>query len=368
MVRRHRLAYAFFTLTLALNLVVLRGGIAKGIERLALVAMPLLLVLGLGLVLRVLTLDPPPGAGPEQSVSAGLGFVWNPDFRALADAGVWLAAAGQVFFTLSIGWGIVHAYGSYIGARDDVALTGLTGASLNEFAEVVLGGTIALTAAVVFLGAAQAQEVARAGSFDLAFQAMPLVLAQLPASGLFATAWFLLLFLAGLTSSVALLQPLIGLLQEDFGVSRPRAVALSGGLLWLCAHPVLFWLGHGFMDELDFWVGELALLVFGFVELVIFAWIFGIDRGWEEITRGARLRLPALYRPLIRWVLPLALGAILATWLAQELGPRLSLAAVDADDRPYVVGARLWLVVLFGAAVAIAHAGARAAARREGGS
>jgi SNF family Na+-dependent transporter len=317
-------------------------------------------------VLRVLTLDPPPGAGPEQSVSAGLGFVWNPDFRALADAGVWLAAAGQVFFTLSIGWGIVHAYGSYIGPRDDVALTGLTGASLNEFAEVVLGGTIALTAAVVFLGAAQAQEVARAGSFDLAFQAMPLVLAQLPASGLFATAWFLLLFLAGLTSSVALLQPLIGLLQEDFGVSRPRAVALSGGLLWLCAHPVLFWLGHGFLDELDFWVGELALLVFGFVELVIFAWVFGIDRGWAEITRGARLRLPALYRPLIRWVLPLALGAILATWLAHELGPRLSLAAVAAGDRPYVVGARLWLVALLGAAIGLAHAGARAAARREG--
>jgi SNF family Na+-dependent transporter len=357
-------AYAFFLGTLLLNLAILRGGIARGIERLALVAMPLLFLLGIGLMVRVLSLEPPPGAGPDQSVVAGLGFVWNPDFTAILEPKVWVAAAGQVFFTLSVGWGIVHAYGSYMGPRDDVPLTGLTGASLNEFAEVVLGGTIALTAAVVFFGAAQAQAVAASGSFDLAFQSMPLVLSQLPGSSLFGAAWFLLLFLAGLTSSVALLQPLICLLQEDFGATRERAVSLSGGVLWVCAHPVVFWLGHGFMKELDFWVGELALLTFGLLELVIFGWFFGIDRGWQEITRGAELRVPPFYRHLIRWGLPLALGTILGTWVAHELGPQLSLEAVAAADRPYVIGARLWLAALLALTVGLAHAGGRAAERR----
>jgi len=120
---------------------------------------------------------------------------------------------------------------------------------------VVLGGTIALTAAVVFFGVSRAQGIAGEGSFDLAFQAMPLVMEELPAGRLFGTLWFLLLFFAGITSSVALLRPLICLLQEDFGVPRQRAVALAGLLLLLGCQPVVLWLGHGFMDEVDFWAG-----------------------------------------------------------------------------------------------------------------
>lgn len=93
---------------------------------------------------------------------------------ALADPKVWLAAAGQIFFTLSVGWGIIHTYASYIGPDDDVALTGLSTVSLNEVAEVVLGGTIALTASVVFFGVVQSQAIAGQGSFDLGFHAMPM--------------------------------------------------------------------------------------------------------------------------------------------------------------------------------------------------
>jgi neurotransmitter:Na+ symporter, NSS family len=360
-------AYTFFVATFALNLGVLRGGIAKGIERLALVGMPLLFLIGIALVVRVLTLSPPPGAAPDQNVLAGLGFVWNPDFAALGEPRVWLAAAGQIFFTLSVGWGIVHAYGSYIAPEDDVALTGLTSASLNEFAEVVLGGTIALTAAVVFFGVSQAQVVARGGSFDLAFQSMPLVLSRLPGSTLLGALWFLLLFLAGITSSVALLQPLICLLHEDFRLPRERAVAVAGGLLFIGCQPVLLWLGHGFLDELDFWAGEFALLLFGFLEVVIFAWLFGMDRGWHEITRGARLRVPHAYRAVIGWVMPLALGAILVSWAAHDLVPALSLAHVAAADRPYVLGARGFLLALLGAALWAARAAERARAARERG-
>jgi len=359
-------AYAFFAATFALNLVVLRGGIARGIERLALFAMPLLFLAAMLLMVRVLTLPPLAGGGPDQTVLSGLGFVWNPDFASLANPRVWLAAAGQVFFTLSVGWGIMHAYASYIGRDDDIVLTGLTSASLNEFAEVVLGGTIALTASVVFFGVVQSQAIAREGSFDLAFQAMPLVLEQLPASRLLGALWFLLLFFAGITSSVALLQPLICLLHEDFGLPRGRAVAFAGALLLLACQPVVLWLGHGFMDEIDFWVGELALLAFGFLEVVIFAWVFGIDRGFAEIGRGAQLRLPAVYRIVIAWLMPLALGAILAAWVVHDLMARLSLVDVPTTDRPYVIGARLFLVALLAAACLAARSGARRLAARTG--
>jgi SNF family Na+-dependent transporter len=320
------------------------------------------------LLVRVLTLDPPAGAGPDQSVQAGLGFVWNPDFRAIGDPKVWLAAAGQIFFTLSVGWGILHTYASYIGPDDDVALTGLSTASLNEVAEVVLGGTIALTAAVVFFGVMESRAIAEQGSFDLGFHAMPLVLQQIPGGAIFGALWFLLLFFAGITSSVAMLQPTVALLREDFDLPRTPAVLITAALVFLGSQPVLFFLGHGFMDQLDFWAGSFGLLLFGFLEIVIFTRLYGMARGWDEITRGARLRVPGVFRFVIAWVMPIGMGAILLAWSATNLLPELSLAKVDGADRPYVVGARLMLVALLVGYWVAVGAGARRRAAREGAS
>jgi len=345
---------------------ILLGGVAKGIERLALWAMPTLFLFAVILMIRVLTLDPPAGAAADQSVSSGLGFIWNPDFGAIADPQVWLSAAGQIFFTLSVGWGILHTYASYIGPDDDVALTGLGTASLNEFAEVVLGGTIALTAAVVFFGVMQAQEIAQQGSFDLGFHAMPLALEQMPGGRVFGAMWFLLLFFAGITSSVAMLQPTIALLREDFGLPRSRAVWTTGALVFLGSQPVLFFFAHGFMDQLDFWAGSFGLLLFGFVEIVIFTRLFGMAKGWAEITHGAKLQIPRFFHFVIEWVMPLGMGAILLAWSVTNLLPELSLEKVAEADRPYVVGARVFLIAtLAGFALAV-RAGSRRRARAEG--
>ncbi|MFQ5515797.1 MAG: sodium-dependent transporter [Myxococcota bacterium] len=312
--------YGFFAITLALNLWVLSGGIARGIERFAKLALPLLFLMAGVLVVRVLTLDPPAGAGPDQSVLSGLGFVWNPDLTQLGDPRVWLAAAGQVFFTLSVGWGIIHTYTSYLDPDDDIALTGLSTASLNEFAEIVLGGTIAITASVVFFGIVATQEIVAGGTFDLGFQAMAVIFQQLPLGRVLGGLWFLLLFFAGLTSAVAITQPAVALIQEGFGLTRRRSVGLVGLALLVLSTPALWW--DGVLDELDFWAGTFSLLLFGLAEAVIFAWIFGIERGWEEMTRGAEITLPRLLRPVLRYVTPLFLALILLGFALQSLGDR----------------------------------------------
>jgi SNF family Na+-dependent transporter len=339
-------AYGFFVLAFVLNVAILLGGIARGIERLALFAMPLLFVFAAILMLRVLTLDAPAGAGPDQSVSAGLGFVWNPDFSAIGDPQVWLAAAGQIFFTLSVGWGILHTYASYMAPDDDVPRTGTATAGLNELAEVVLGGTIALTAAVVFFGVVEARAIAGQGSFDLGFHAMPLALEQMPGGRVFGALWFLLLFFAGITSSVAMLQPTVALLREDFGLARSPAVLVTALLVFVGSQPVLFFFAHGFMDQLDFWAGSFGLLLFGFLEIVIFTRLFGMARGWAEINHGARRPIPRIFHFVIAWVMPIGMGAILLSWSATNLLPELDLSQVAEGDRPYVLGARFWLVGL----------------------
>jgi SNF family Na+-dependent transporter len=336
--------YLFYLLTLGLTLLVLSGGIARGIERLAKVALPALFLLAVVLVVRVLTLDAPPGAGPDQSVGAGLGFVWNPRLHELANARVWLAAAG----------GIIHTYTSYLRPDDDVALTGLSMASLNEFAEVVLGGTIAITAAVVFFGLSATQEIATS-TFDLGFNAMAVIFQKLPLGGAIGALWFLLLFFAGLTSAVAITQPMVALIQEGFRTTRARAVGLTGLALFVLSQPVL--LLQGTLDELDFWAGTFCLLLFGFVEALIFVWAFGMERGWEEITRGAAIRVPRIVRGVLRWVTPVFLGLILLGFAVQ------SLPAVIGTGGGTIWLARILMVAIF---VGIA-AMARVAVRRAGG-
>lgn len=342
-------AYGFLLVTLSVTAGVLRGGIASGIERLAKLAIPTLFLIGAFLVVRVLTFGTPDAAFPERSAWNGMGYVWNPHYELLAEPGVWVAAAGQIFFSLSIGWGIIHTYASYLKPDDDVVLTGTATVALNETAEIVLGGTIALTAAVAFFGIEATEEIARGGSFDLGFQALPVVFQKIPLGNLVGALWFFLLFLAGLTSAVAMSQPMIALLQESWEVTTERATTLVCGAFFVLMQPVIFFQRYGFLDEIDYWVGAIGLVVFALLEVVVFGWFFGIGRGWAEIERGALLRPFGFFRPVLRYGTPLYLSGILGFWAWKELPGRLAMEGVDPESLPYRVGARvLMLALLFG--------------------
>ncbi|MBP6124464.1 MAG: sodium:calcium symporter, partial [Phycisphaerae bacterium] len=168
-------AYLFFLLAFGMNLLIVSFGISRGIERFCKWALPLLFLIAIVLVVRVLLLGTPDPAYPERSIYNGFGFLWNPDWSALLKGKVWLAAAGQIFFTLSCGFGVILTYASYLRRKDDVVLSGLSAAAANEFAEVILGGSLVIPAAYAFLGPEGLQEVAQK-VFDLGFVTMPLIL------------------------------------------------------------------------------------------------------------------------------------------------------------------------------------------------
>ncbi|MBI2988807.1 MAG: sodium-dependent transporter [Deltaproteobacteria bacterium] len=350
-------AYLSFLITLGLSFYIVYRGIPGGIERLGKIAMPLLFLIGVALAVRVLTLGTPDPNYPENNVLNGLGFVWNPQPERLTDATIWLAAAGQIFFTLSVATGAIPTYASYMREEDDVALTGLSTASLNELAEVVLGGTIAITAAVAFFGLAETEEIARKGAFNLGFQALPMIFQRIPLGQLFGGLWFLLLFFAGISSVVALTQPAMALFQDGFGWSRGKTTAVVLAALFLLCQPVIFFLKHGFLDELDFWVGTFGLSLFALIETIQFAWVFGMERGWEEITKGAAITVPRIFYYVIKYITPLFLLFILAAWAIQDVPEKLLMAGVRPEDVPYVWGARVLMIAIllgFGVLVKIA--------------
>jgi NSS family neurotransmitter:Na+ symporter len=340
-------AYLFFILTFALNFWVLAGGVRRGIEKLALWGLPLLLILAIGLTIRVLTMGAPDPAHPEWTVWNGMGFLWNPDLSRLTEAKVWLAATGQILFTLSVGMGCVLTYASYMKRKQDVVVAGASSASTNTFAEVILGGSLVIPVAFAFLGPQEILAVAQSGTFNLGFVTMPLMLGQMPMATLLAFVWFLLLFLAGLTSSVSMLQTGMAFLEDEFGWSRQKTLWVMGAFSFVACQPAIFGLSHGVVDEMDFWAGTFGLVVFALVEVILFAWVFGMDKAWEELHLGAKFHLPLIFKFVIKWVTPPFLIVILVVWAWQQGIDVLLMKNAKAEDMPWVLGTRVFLVLFF---------------------
>jgi SNF family Na+-dependent transporter len=345
-----------------LNFVLIYRGIARGIELFCKYAMPTLVVIALVILLRVLTLGTPDPSQPERNVDNGLGFMWNPVknvveyqgddgewivdrevvdsealnavkaaaagkttmrvrhismFEQLANPQLWLAAAGQIFFSLSVGFGVIITYSSYMSKKDDVVLSGLAATSANEFCEVALGGLITLPAAVTFLGVAG---VAGMGTFGLGFNVLPMVFANMPFGELFGFLFFFLLFLAAVTSSISMLQPGIAFLEEAMRINRKQSVALLGLITAIgCGFVVYFSKDVKALDTMDFWVGTFLIFVLSTIQIIIFGWILGVDKGLKLAQEGAAIRIPGFFKFVMKYVSPLFLLTIFALWVTANV-------------------------------------------------
>jgi SNF family Na+-dependent transporter len=246
--------------------------------------MPAIYLFGIILIIRTLTLGAP--VNPNWTPLKGLSYIWAPRWNELSWTGA-LAAAGQIFFTLSIGMGIIQNYASYLKADDDIVLSGITTVSLNEFAEVILGGTIAIPIAYTFLG-----EKGLGQSIGLSFIALPNIFRTMGGGNLVGTLWFLLLFFAGFTSAIAMYNYLVSLLQEELGVKRKPAsiiifmVYIIAGLP-VGLEPILTKTADlAYFTEIDNWVGSYFLVVLGLIEVIVVGWLMR-DKALVEIIEEA---------------------------------------------------------------------------------
>ncbi len=312
----------WFFLTLALNTWILSRGLAKGIELAAKIGMPLLLGFGAILAIRGLTLSPD-DPNVVESPLVGLNFVWQPDLKGLLNPTTWLAAAGQIFFTLSVGMGSIHCYASYVREKDDIALGASSAGWMNEFVEVVLGGSLLIPLATAYLGLAHVQGMtgSEEGGFGIGFYTLPTLFNNWGFFGRIAGGmWFGLLFIAGITSSLAMGQPIIAFLEDEFQWNRRPAALLFGGCTLLLGFMCVWLYPGGTFDEFDFWTGTFSLVVFALLEAFAFAFIFGMKNGWDEITRGAEIAVPRVFRFVIQWVTPIFILIIFVGSLIKPAG------------------------------------------------
>lgn len=311
-----------FLLCLAINVWILTKGLKGGIEKVATYGIPLLILLGVFLAIRGVMIQP----GDEGAIASGiegLDFLWTPQYSSLLDPKVWLAAAGQIFFTLSVGMGTVQCYASYVRKNDDIALKAITTSFVNEFVEIVLGGTILISISVGFFGIDVVKNmVATEGGFGIAFQSMPFLFQKF---GIFmgtfcAIAFFGLLFIAGVTSSLAMGTPLVSFLQDEFNLKKRNAAFIFGGVVLIFGLPTVLFYNKGVFDEYDYWAGTVGIFFFAMMQIILFSWVYGAEKGWKEFNRSADIKLPSIFKYILKYITPVMLILIFVAAFIQPAG------------------------------------------------
>ena len=284
--------------------VILLGGVREGIERASKVMMPALLLLLITLALRALTL---PGA------AQGIAYYMTPDFSGLTSPQVLNAALGQAFFSLSLGMGGMLTYGSYLSRRTNIAHSAAWVAGLDTVV-ALLAGMIIFPAGFSIAGFDPS-----AGGPGLIFTVLPRLFDSMPGGHLFGAAFFVLLSLAALTSTISLLEvPTAALI--DRGWPRAKAVTALTILIALLAVPSVLSQGAvpalgqlpivnmSYLDLMATVWNNWALPIGGLLISVFVGWVWGAENAIAELTaEGQHLPAARLWAFLIRYVCPLAI-------------------------------------------------------------
>jgi NSS family neurotransmitter:Na+ symporter len=298
------LVFGYTVLAAVAAAAVVARGVQKGIELAAKIMMPALFILLLILLVRSLTF---PGA------TAGLSWFLWPDFSKLTAASV-LAAVGQCFFSIGIGMAAGLAFGSYLRPEK----TDVPG---NAATVVVFDTMVAILAGAVIFPSLFAFGLEPNSGPGLIFATMPNLFERMPAGHFFGALFFLLVFFAGITSAIALLEVVSGSIAAWTGWSRGRAAWTTAVAMIVLQIPIILsqgpWAdvrvgGRDLFGLVDFVSGDILLPVSGILIALFAGWAWGFPTFREEANRGATwLRVPNAWGPFVRIVIPLTVAIIL---------------------------------------------------------
>lgn len=301
---------AVHTAFLFLTMLIVVVGIKDGIERFSKVMMPLLFLMVLSIAIYSLTL---PGA------MAGVDYLFNPDFSKITGKAC-AAALGQAFFSLSLGFGTILTYASYVDKKEDILFQSTATAASDLMFALIAG--LAIMPAVFAFGISP-----QAGP-GLVFETLPYVFGQMPAGGLVAILFFLALLVAALTSSISMLEVAVAYLVEEKKIPRIWACVILFVICWMVG--ALCSLSFGPLSHIKIDGGNLfdffdnlssnILMTLGSLLTVLFVgWRLKKTDVYDEFTNGGTLsrsaRIFGVLWFLIRYICPLAIAIIFLSGL-----------------------------------------------------
>ncbi len=293
-------------------LIVISLGVNKGLAFANLLFMPLLLLMFLLLVGQSLFL---PGA------MDGLNALFTPDWSSLGDPSVWAAAYGQIFFSLSVGFGIMITYASYLKRRTDLTGSGLVVGFSNSSFELLAG--IGVFAALGFMAQAAGVGIndVAAGGLGLAFVAFPSLISEAPLGTLMGVAFFGSLVMAGLTSMISITEVVIAGVRDKLGLSKPVAVAIVGIPMAVISTTLLATTtGLYFLDITDHFVNRFGILAGAFALIIAVAWIVRkLPQLQHHLDRFSSFPAGKVWMWVMGLLVPVVLGYILYSEISDNV-------------------------------------------------
>lgn len=294
----------------AVVMFILYGGVKKGVELSNKIFIPLLLILFSILVVQALRL---PGAVD------GLNAFFTPNWEAMMNYKVWLAAFGHIFFSLSVGFGIMLTYSSYLKRKTNLTGSGLVVALANSSFEILAGiGIFAALGFMAYSAGSSVDEVV-SGGIGLAFIAFPKIISSLGAGGdLFGFLFFASLTVAGVTSMVSILQVPIAAFQDKLGWSRKRAVTIIAGgsaivsTILFSTHSAIT-----FVDIIDYFANNIGIVGGGLLSIILVTWFRRplLKELQQHVNQYSSIKLGLGWNILLTIVTPLSLLVALALTL-----------------------------------------------------
>jgi neurotransmitter:Na+ symporter, NSS family len=287
-------------------------GVSRGIELSARVLIPLMALMMLIIVIRGVTL---PGA------AQGLNVLLTPDFGALLNPQVWMAAYGQVFFSIGVAFSIMIAYSSYLPRRSELPNSAFIVALSNSGFEFF--AALGVFSVLGFLAVQQnvpVNEVVAEG-VGLAFITFPQIINQLPLlNALFGVLFFGALLFAGLTSAVSIIEVGVIAVRDKFGFSRTKAVNIVAGISFLIGLIYVTKGGLYYLDTIDHFINNFGLVLSGLIEVILVAWVVRRLRDFQRfINEDAYISVGGWWILFLSIVTPLILIVITAFNIYTEL-------------------------------------------------
>lgn len=313
---------------------ILAFGVQKGIARSSMLFIPLLFLMFVVLVIQSLFL---PGAG------AGLDALFTPNWGKLSDSSIWIAAYGQIFFSLSVAFGIMLTYSSYLKKKTDLTGSGFVVGFSNSAFEILAGiGVFAALGFIATQSGSAVSEVASSG-IGLAFIGFPTIISQAPGGAILGVLFFASLVFAGFTSLISIMEVVISAVKDKLGLTRISAtlwVGIPMAVVSILLFPTTT--GLNLLDVTDAFVNSFGIVAVALVVVVFLtAGFTALPTLRDHLNKTSSMKMGRTWQMFVGGLTPIVLGYI----LIDSLQTRIS---EGYNDMP------TWFVGVFGWGMAIA--------------
>jgi NSS family neurotransmitter:Na+ symporter len=290
------------------NWLIVKKGISGGIEKMSNIFTPMLMVLMVIFMINAVRLN---------GASIGLEALFKPDFSKILDPGIWVSAYAQVFFSTTLAVGVMIAYGSYLHDKADVVnsafITVLANSSFDLIAGVLVFSTLG------FLVNSMGVEFTSFGTgAGVAFIAFPIAISTMSSNvviqGLLGFVFFFCLFIAGISSSISMLESFATAALDKFNIPRKKLVTIISIIGFIGSACFASYAGFNYiLDIVDAYVGNIVIAGLGLVEVIAISYIYGTKELRKEANEYSDFKVGKWWDYLLRYFTPLLLGAVVVT-------------------------------------------------------